>query len=85
MLLGRQDHKDRQDRQDHKGRHEDRPQAPDYYQAYLVRMWKDGKVALWRASAQSAQSGEVARFGSLEALFAFPESQTADGADNKGA
>ena len=41
------------------------------YAAYLVRLWQDTPDGPWRASAQSVQSGEVVRFGSLQDLFAF--------------
>jgi hypothetical protein len=46
------------------------------YFAYLVRLWKDGQPAIWRASAQSAQTGEIARFATLYELFAFLAAQT---------
>jgi hypothetical protein len=54
------------------------------YQSYLVRVWKDGASALWRASVQSVQTGEVVQFASLSALFAYLESQT-DHPDDKQA
>lgn len=41
------------------------------YAAYLIRLWQDTMDGPWRASAQSVQSGEVVRFGSLQDLFAF--------------
>ena len=50
---------------------------PLYYNAYLVRIWHDAPTSAWRASAQSVQSGEIVRFGSLQALFQFLEAQTA--------
>lgn len=49
------------------------------YSAYLVRLWRDTPSTPWRASAQSVQSGETVRFGSLQALFAFLDAQTASG------
>jgi len=55
--------------------------APLAYQAYLIRIWQDGQQAPWRASAQEVQSGEVKRFASLMALFAFLEAQTKSQAD----
>ena len=48
------------------------------YRAYLVRLWQDAPDSPWRASAQSVQSGEVVRFGSLRALFTFLETETRD-------
>jgi hypothetical protein len=46
------------------------------YAAYLVRMWQDSDQEPWRASAQSAQSGEIVLFASLAELFAFLKAQT---------
>ena len=54
---------------------ETQPQKVDTYQAYLVRMWQDGYQAVWRASAQSVQSGEIVRFADLDRLFAFLKAQ----------
>jgi hypothetical protein len=50
---------------------------PFRYAAYMVRLWQDGGSAQWRASAQSAQTGEIILFASLAELFVFLESQTA--------
>jgi hypothetical protein len=50
---------------------------PPSYVAYLVRLWQDGQAGQWRASAQSAQTGERTLFASLSELFVFLESQTA--------
>jgi hypothetical protein len=52
---------------------------PSFYCAFLVRLWRDTPDAAWRASAQSVQSGETVRFGSLQALFEFLDAQTAGG------
>lgn len=52
-----------------------RPQTR--YCAYLVRLWQDNQNDEWRASAQSAQSGETVRFANLAQLFAFLQAQTA--------
>ena len=52
-----------------------------FYSAYLVRLWQDGPGVACRASVQSVQSGEITRFGSLAALFAFLQAETAAGAE----
>jgi len=52
-------------------------EKPRSYVAYLVRLWQDGQAGQWRASAQSAQTGERTLFASLSELFVFLESQTA--------
>ena len=46
------------------------------YNTYLIRLWQDTPDGSWRASAQSIQGGEITRFGSLQALFAFLETET---------
>ena len=43
------------------------------YTAYLVRLWQDSAQGPWRASAQSVQSGQITRFGSLAEHFVFLE------------
>lgn len=55
------------------------------YCAYLVRLWQDSPYTLWRASAQSVQSGETIRFANIEQLFAFLQAQTAPPATNASA
>ena len=52
------------------------------YCAYLVRLWQDGPYTLWRASAQSVQSGETVRFANVEQLFAFLQAQITPSVDN---
>lgn len=49
---------------------------PATYRAYLVRLWQEGSRNVWRASVQSAESGTIARFASLDALFDFLLSET---------
>ena len=62
--------------------HNDQRQKPYRpYQAYLVRLWSEGAGTVWRASAQSVQSGETIRFASLDALFTFLYDQTCDPSD----
>ena len=58
-------------------KNEKRPPSLENYQAYLIRIWQDGRQAVWRASAQAVQNGAVVRFASLEELFAFLKGQTA--------
>lgn len=46
---------------------------PDAYQAYLLRLWRvpcQGRWQ-WRASLESARTGERQSFAGLEQLFAF--------------
>lgn len=49
---------------------------PPHYTAYLVRIWQESAHAPWRASAQSASSGEKVMFADLEDLFTFLRDQT---------
>jgi hypothetical protein len=53
-------------------------EEPQEYQSYLLRLWRSssrGKPT-WRASLESAQSGERRGFADLASLFAFLEQQT---------
>jgi hypothetical protein len=56
-------------------------EEPAMYHSYLLRLWRTSSQsnAVWRASLESAQSGERRVFADLESLFAFLEAQT--GAD----
>jgi hypothetical protein len=49
---------------------------PSHYRAYLVRLWQDNPGGNWRASAQSAQTGEKILFADLTKLVAFLYAQT---------
>jgi hypothetical protein len=53
-------------------------EEPQEYQSYLLRLWRTsshGKPT-WRASLESAQTGERRSFAELASLFAFLEQQT---------
>jgi hypothetical protein len=53
-------------------------EEPQEYQSYLLRLWRTssrGKPT-WRASLESAQTGECRGFADLARLFAFLEEQT---------
>jgi hypothetical protein len=56
------------------------PEEPQEYQSYLLRLWRTSSYgnAVWRASLESAQTGERRGFADLESLFAFLEQQTGD-------
>jgi hypothetical protein len=47
------------------------------YQSYLLRLWrvKEGEAG-WRASLESAQTGERRGFATLDALFDYVRGQT---------
>ena len=53
-------------------------EEPAMYHSYLLRLWRTSSLsnAVWRASLESAQSGERRAFADLESLFAFLEAQT---------
>jgi hypothetical protein len=48
------------------------------YHAYLLRLWREEKVALWRASLENTHTGERRNFASLEKLLSFIEEQTGE-------
>jgi hypothetical protein len=55
-------------------------EEPAMYHSYLLRLWRSSQSnAVWRASLESAQSGERRAFADLARLFAFLRAQT--GAD----
>lgn len=45
------------------------------YLSYLLRMWRDHQQAPWRASLQSTATGDVRRFGDVEEMWAFLQTQ----------
>jgi hypothetical protein len=49
---------------------------PPTYRSYLLRLWREGLAGEpWRASLQSAVTGERQGFASLDDLFGFIRSQ----------
>ena len=52
-------------------------EAHEYY-SFLLRLWqiRSGGKVVWRASLESAQTGERCGFADLANLFAFLEEQT---------
>ncbi|MFQ5435484.1 MAG: hypothetical protein ACE5FD_11465 [Anaerolineae bacterium] len=51
------------------------------YQAYLLRLWRDGEKQPWRALLENPHTGEQCGFANLEQLFAYLEEQTKPGQD----
>ena len=50
-------------------------ERPNYH-AYLLRLWRDGELAPWRASLEAPGHTEVHTFRDLQALFAYLSEQT---------
>lgn len=48
------------------------------YLAYLLRLWREGESASWRAVLHDPHTGEHHSFASLEKLLAFLEEQTGE-------
>ncbi|MBX3015643.1 MAG: hypothetical protein KF832_29240 [Caldilineaceae bacterium] len=46
------------------------------YQAYLLRLWRDGADGPWRASLQSTKESRTQLFADVSSLIAFLEAQT---------
>ena len=59
------------------------PEEPQEYLSYLLRLWRTSSHghAVWRASLESAQTGERRGFADLASLLAFLEQQTVGGAN----
>jgi hypothetical protein len=47
------------------------PAEPPNYYAYLLRLWRDGELAPWRASLEAPGHPEVLTFRDIKALIAF--------------
>ncbi|MEP7355724.1 MAG: hypothetical protein ABI847_00630 [Anaerolineales bacterium] len=47
------------------------------YHAYLIRLWRDGRQAPWRASVTHAATGEVQRFAAPELAWAYLQAKLA--------
>ena len=59
-------------------------EEPQEYQSYLLRLWRTssrGKPT-WRASLESAQTGERRGFADLESLFVFLVQQTTSNSEH---
>jgi hypothetical protein len=56
------------------------------YLSYLLRLWqiRSGGELVWRASLESARTGERTGFASVDALFAFLQQQTGVVSDSDG-
>ena len=53
---------------------------PSDYQSYLLRLWRaKEREGGWRASLESAQTGERKGFATLDALFEYVRAQTRAG------
>jgi hypothetical protein len=54
------------------------PPPASLYQAYLLRLWRDGPGAPWRAALEPPDGAAPVRFATVAALFAFLRDQLAD-------
>ncbi len=50
------------------------------YLAYLLRLWREGPSAPWRAMLVDPGTGDRRGFADLSKLFAFLQDQTGEGA-----
>jgi hypothetical protein len=48
--------------------------APTYL-SYLLRLWRDHQQAPWRASLESTATGDARRFGDLDSMWTFLQTQ----------
>ena len=46
------------------------------YRAYVLRLWRDGPAAPWRAVLECARTGERHAFACLVDLYAFLDAET---------
>ena len=54
------------------------PPLSSRYQAYLLRLWRDGPGTPWRGSLEVPSGAAAVRFGTVAALFAYLRDQLAD-------
>jgi hypothetical protein len=45
------------------------------YRSYLVRFWQSNEQGDWRASTQCVQTGSTLRFGDVESLLTFLQTE----------
>ena len=48
------------------------------YHAYLLRLWREGEGAPWRAMVEDTGNGRKQAFSTLQHLIAFLEAQTGE-------
>lgn len=46
------------------------------YRSYVLRLWQEDVDMPWRGSIQEVTTGEIIRFGTVEALLAFIAAET---------
>ena len=56
---------------------------PLNYFSYLLRLWRAGDTAPWRASLEDAHTGERRNFARLQDLFKALESETGQAVDQE--
>lgn len=55
----------------------------DHYHSYLLRLWRDGDGAPWRAMVQETLTGQRTSFDGLAALVAFLAAETGEPPDEE--
>jgi hypothetical protein len=63
--------------------HSDKTRMTATYTAFLVRLWQENEEIPWRASVQSARTGEKTYFSDLESLFMFLRAQASIDLDDR--
>lgn len=58
------------------------PPTPANYVSYLIRVWRDGEQAPWRASITHVLTGETHKFSSLALALAHLQTQWGEQAAN---
>jgi hypothetical protein len=53
----------------------------DIYQAYLLRIWREGSSSPWRAMLESTHTGNHHNFAAIEQLISFLLTQTGETGD----
>lgn len=59
------------------------PQKDSNYLCYLLRLWRDGEPAPWRASLEAPGDSEIKTFASMAILVEFLETRTGEYIDRQ--
>ena len=57
--------------------------APPRYHSFLLRLWRESEHGAWRASLESATTGERHGFPNLASLFAFLQAECQEAAAHR--
>lgn len=60
----------------------DKKESQPIHRLYVLRLWREGASAPWRASVKQASTGKETHFANLESLCVYLQSETAPETDD---